>query len=202
MTRLQGRSGALGIVALAVLGSVVVILLATRAPGSGEGAPSAPTPSQASEMPTRAAAVTTAIAALYGLSVPAVIDRQRFRAVLQRVAAPGSRARVAALFGAVEPAVAAAFSRRPRVLRGAPLGYRLERFSATAASVSIWTVAIAASPGFAPQSQWRTVRVDLTWTEAGWKVTGGRGANGPAPSTPLPALATAAASFRELSHAP
>jgi hypothetical protein len=202
MTRLQGRGGALGIVALAVLGSVLVIMLATRGPGSGGSAPSAPTPSPASGAPTREGAVMTAIAALYGLSAPAVIDRQRFRVVLQRVAAPGSRARVAALFGAVEPAVAAAFRRRPRVLRGAPLGYRLERYSTTAASVSIWTVALAASPGFAPQSQWRTVRVDLTWTDAGWKVTGGRGANGPAPSTPLPALAVGAAGFRELSHVP
>jgi hypothetical protein len=142
------------------------------------------------------------VVALYALSVPAITSPDRFETEVLRLAAPGSEERVRRAFGATESAVRAAFSHEPRVLRGAPLGYRIDRFADGFASVAIWNVAIAASDGFGSESQWRTLTVDLDWTSHGWKVTGGKGASGPEPATALRELAREAATFRSFSHAP
>jgi hypothetical protein len=88
------------------------------------------------------------------------------------------------------------------VLRGAPLGYRVDEYNGTRASIAIWSVAIAGTPGQPAQSQWRTLVVDLLWTADGWRVTHGAGVNGPTPSTPLAELAAEAAGFRSFRHVP
>src|SRR5262249_17527092 len=98
--------------------------------------------------------------------------------------------------------LAASFRRDPHVLRAAPLGYRFIRYSHEQASVAIWSVAIAASPGFGPDVQWRTVVIDVAWTRNGWKVTGGSGSGGPDPETPLHDLVLESSAFRDLTHAP
>jgi hypothetical protein len=179
---------------------VVVLLSATAiALSIAHGSRS---PSPARPAPTRASAVRAAVAALYELSVPAVLSRARFDEAVRRLAAPGARRRLEATFGAAQPVLASAFRRSPRVLRGAPLGYRVERFSLRAARVAIWSVAIAGSPDFEPEAQWRTLAIDLVWTRGGWRVGGGSGVAGPDPSTPVRELATQASSFRSLTHVP
>ena len=117
-------------------------------------------------------------------------------------AATIARPRLEATFGAVDQSVLTAFQRRPAILRGAPLGYRVERYSPTSASVAIWTVTLAASPGFEATAQWRTLVVDLSWTAHGWRVERGDGSSGPDPATPLRGLAIASDRFRSFRHVP
>jgi hypothetical protein len=143
-----------------------------------------------------------AVSALSALSVPAILDRARFEAAVARLAAPGFDSKVSAAFGATSAGLAVSFRRGPRVLRAAPLGFRVVRFTRRKASVAIWTVAIAASRGFEADAQWRTVVIDLVWTRSGWRVSGGAGTAGPDPTTPLAELATEASSFRSLNHVP
>jgi len=142
------------------------------------------------------------VTALYRLSIPAFLDRRAFDASLRDVAAPRSAGRVRATFGASDPAMLAAFTERPRVLRAAPLGYRIERFSASSASVAIWSVAVAGTQRYGVQVQWRTLTVDLAWTPAGWKVTGGSGRGGPDPSGSVARLAASGSTFVPLRHVP
>ncbi|WP_028057940.1 hypothetical protein [Candidatus Solirubrobacter pratensis] len=143
-----------------------------------------------------------AITALYALSVPAILDRKRFDAAVVRLAAPGFDRKVSDAFGSTGAELAVSFRQAPRVLRAAPLGYRVVRYTPRAAAVAVWTVAIAASRGFEAGAQWRTVVIDVVWTRAGWKVSGGSGTAGPDPTTPLDELALEVSSFRSLSHVP
>jgi hypothetical protein len=165
----------------------------------------APTPgprAAAHAAPTRRSAVQAAVSALYALTIPAITDRTRFEDAVRKLAAPGSRRQLELTFGSHDPSLVTAFRARPSILRGAPVGYRVERFSRTAASVAIWTVTIAASPRFPATAQWRTLVVDLAWTPNGWRVAGGDGSGGPDPSTPLRELVSESSRFRSFVDAP
>ena len=153
-------------------------------------------------MPTQDGAVRKAVEALYALSVPAILDRRRFEVAVTRLAAPGFERKIIDAFGATGAQLAVAFRRGPRVLRAAPLGYRVVRYTTQSASIAIWSVAVAASRDFHSDAQWRTVVIDLVWTRAGWRVSGGSGSAGPDPTTPLDELATEASSFRSLTYVP
>jgi len=189
---------------------LAVIAIATISVGgvpvSRLGAPQTPPAVErdASREPerSRTTAVVAAVDALYALTIPAFTDRRRFEAAARRLAAARTIDRVRSAFGEVDPDVVAAFADRRSVLRGAPLGYRIDTYDGARASVAIWSVAIAAAPNEPPQSQWRTLVVDLEWTPAGWRVTNGVGIDGPAPDTPQRELAAQAASFRSLRHVP
>ncbi len=186
-----------GVALVCGVGLLVVLALASR---SGEQRPA-----QAARVPelrpTREGAVRSAVSALYRLTLPAVLDRKAFDASLRSLAAPSSAGQVRATFGATDPALIAAFAERPRLLRGAPLGYRIERYTTDAASVAIWNVAVAATRRYGVQVQWRTLVVDLAWTRSGWRVTGGSGRGGPGPARSVEGLAAAAATFEPLPHA-
>jgi hypothetical protein len=153
-------------------------------------------------VPTRASAIQAAVGALYALSGPAITDRRRFSIAVERLAAPGTADHVRAVFGGTDPEIVAAFRRNPSVLRGAPLGYRVDDYRSGIASIAIWSVAIAGAAGQQPRAQWRTLVVDLAWTTSGWRVTGGAGVDGPSPSTSQPELASQAAGFRTFRYAP
>lgn len=195
--RRLGVSAAAAVVALTV-GAGIWTLTDTTSPEPS----AAPIRAVPAMQPSRSTAVRTAVDALYALTVPALTDRTRFEAAVTRYAAPEATEHVAAVFGAGEREAIAAFSRRDAVVRGAPLGYRVDRYSNTTASVAIWSVAIAGAPGEAAVSQWRTLVVDLSWTPSGWRVTSGAGVSGPAPSTPLSELAAEAAGFRSFRYVP
>ena len=186
------------------LAAVVVAVAAIVAVLSGSGTHSRPAagPRAVAPQPTRHGAVRAAVSALYRLSIPALLDRRRFDAELSQVAAPRAAGRVRASFGAAEPSMLAAFAERPRLLRGAPLGYRVESYSPRSANVAIWSVAVAATQRYGTQVQWRTLNVELAWTAAGWKVTGGSGRSGPVPSGSAERLATSASGFEPLRHVP
>ena len=74
------------------------------------------------------------------------------------------------------------------ILRTSPVGYRIDRFAPTAATVSIWRVGIVGSGATAePQQSWRTETVSLVWEDKAWKVAALRSEPGPTP--PLPSSA-------------
>ena len=75
------------------------------------------------------------------------------------------------------------------ILRAAPVGYRVDRFTPRAATVAIWRVGIVGSGATAePQQSWRTETVSLVWERKTWKVAALRSEPGPTP--PLPTSAT------------
>jgi hypothetical protein len=158
-------------------------------------------PRHATARPTYGSAVRAAVDALEGLTVPALLDRRAFETAVSRYGAPEAAPRIRATFGAADPRLLAAFAERPRVLRGAPVGYRIERFTRRSASVAVWTVAIAATKRFGVRVAWRTLTIDLVWMAGRWRVTGGAGRNGPVPSAPLARFAAASARFNPLSDA-
>jgi hypothetical protein len=193
--RRRRRVAALAVLLIATV-ALAAISVASRSHGPHAGRRSgAPVPSERG-------AVKTAVAALYDLSIPAILDRARFRDSVARLAAPGFEDKVNAAFGTTGAGLAMSFQRGPRVLRAAPLGYRVVRYAPPDASVAIWSVAIAASRGFDPDAQWRTVVIELSWSGHAWKVTGGSGSAGPDLQTPLADLAREASGFRSLTHAP
>jgi hypothetical protein len=172
----------------------------SRSPGAP--APPPQTATRSLPTPTRVSAVHAAVTALYALSGPAITDRRKFSTAVERLAAPGTADHVRAVFGDTDPEIVAAFRRKPSVLRGAPLGYRIDDYRDGMASVAIWSVAIAGAAGQRPQAQWRTLVIDLAWTSRGWRVTNGGGIDGPSPSTSQPELAAQAAGFKAFSYAP
>jgi hypothetical protein len=189
-----------------ILVAAVVVLVGSALAAARLGAGTTPLPAPrerpSAPRPTEKAAVRLAVSALYALSVPAILDRARFESAVARLAAPGYERKVSAAFGATGAELAVSFRGEPRVLRSAPLGYRVVRFTQRDASIAIWSVAIAASRGFEADAQWRTVVIDLVWTSSGWRVSGGSGTEGPDPTTPLDELAIEASSFRSLTHVP
>lgn len=189
-------------VGVCVVVIVVALLVAAGSALSGPDSPEPSPPQIAQLQPSRSSAVQTAVDALYELTIPALTDRARFRTAVVRLAAPGAVEHVEAVFGAADPQAVADYSRAGAVVRGAPLGYRIDRYTADSASVAIWSVAIAAASSDQAESQWRTLVVDLAWTPAGWRVTNGAGVDGPAPSTPTRELAAEAAGFRSFRHEP
>src|SRR4029079_17039329 len=58
------------------------------------------------------------------------------------------------------------------VLRSVPVGYRLERYSSSRATVAVWYVGIVGSGATVqPQQSWRTEVVSLVWESGTWKVS-------------------------------
>src|SRR5262245_34666729 len=109
--------------------ALVAILLATVAlavisAASRSGGPHASHQTSA-PLPSERGAVRAAVTALYELSIPAILDRTRFRNAVARLAAPGFEDKVNAAFGTTGAGLAMSFQRGPRVLRAAPLGYRV-----------------------------------------------------------------------------
>ena len=86
------------------------------------------------------------------------------------------------------------------ILRASPVGYRVDRFAPTAATVSIWRVGIVGSGATAePQQSWRTETVSLVWQDNAWKVAALRSEPGPTPPLPSSAARSEAAElFRSI----
>jgi len=82
------------------------------------------------------------------------------------------------------------------ILRASPVGYRVDRFAPTAATISIWRVGIVGSGATAePQQSWRTETVSLVWEDKAWKVAALRSEPGPTPPLPTSVATTEAAAL-------
>lgn len=86
---------------------------------------------------------------------------------------------------------AAALANDPGVtLRGVPLGYRVESYTPSEATVSVWYAAIGVGTPEVPMSTaWGTDRLTLVWADGDWKISAISSAAGPEP----PSNATARA---------
>ncbi|HEY6887327.1 MAG TPA: hypothetical protein VI300_06090 [Solirubrobacter sp.] len=151
--------------------------------------------------PDRRDAATAALTFAQELAVTGVSQAAVYGPRLGRIAAPGAEARIRAAFGKGAEEVRRLIG-ETGILRAVPMGYRVDSFSARAASVSVWMVALAGGSRLEPTAQWRVLTLDLAWTSTGWRVTDGSGGGGPSPRTPLPLLATEAATFKEPRHVP
>jgi hypothetical protein len=157
-----------------------------------------------------AAAATAYVGALDG---PALLDASRLRTTLAAIASVESRA---ALVRAYEQAATQTRERlgvgtAPEpvlILRAVPVGYRIDRFTRDAATVSLWRVGIVGSgASVEPQQSWRTETVSMVWERGGWKVASFRSSAGPTPplapsaATPASVLFATVPEFEELKHA-
>jgi hypothetical protein len=65
-----------------------------------------------------------------------------------------------------------------------PLAWRVDDYRDTDARVSVWIVTILSAAGVAaPQSEFLTVTLDLSWVDGDWRVDGVRDTPGPTPIT-------------------
>jgi hypothetical protein len=65
-----------------------------------------------------------------------------------------------------------------------PLAWRVDRFVADEARVSVWVVTIlSAAEVAAPQAEYGTVTIDLAWVDGNWRVDAVRDTPGPTPMT-------------------
>jgi hypothetical protein len=65
-----------------------------------------------------------------------------------------------------------------------PLAWRVDRFDAAAARVSVWVVTIlSAAEAATPQAEYATVTLDLAWVDGDWRVDAVRDTPGPTPMT-------------------
>lgn len=162
---------------------------------------------------TSQGAAATATAYVGALDGPALLDAPRLRKTLAAIASAKSRE---ALVRAYEQAATQTRERlgvgtAPEpvlILRAVPVGYRIDRFTPDAATVSIWRVGIVGSgASVEPQQSWRTETVSLVWERGGWKVASFRSSPGPTPplapsaATPAGELFATVPEFEELKHA-
>ncbi len=65
-----------------------------------------------------------------------------------------------------------------------PMAWRVEHYRDSEARVSVWTVTVLSAAGVAaPQSEFLTVTLDLSWIDGDWRVDGVRDTPGPTPIT-------------------
>lgn len=169
--------------------------------GSGDASPAPVEAHAPAGSRTKAGAARTAARALSSLADPRLLSSpQARRAVIARIAPPGYRAELAPLFertyGYLDELLGASADRGEIVLRMTPLGYRVEAFSATRASVAVWQVTLLATPERAPIAAWSTSRAELVWSGGRWRVERfGTDAPGPVPVVTAPEAPGAAGDF-------
>ncbi|WP_217921938.1 hypothetical protein [Miltoncostaea oceani] len=175
--------------------------IAPRPDASADPAPPPVETAGPSASRTKAGAARTAAQALSSLADPRLLSSpQARRTAVARIAPPNYRAELAPLFertyGYLGDLLGASAGRGQVVLRMTPVGYRVEAFSATRASVAVWQVTLLATPERAPIAAWSTSRAELVWTGGRWRVERfGVDTPGPVPSVTAPEAPVAAGDF-------
>ena len=150
---------------------------------------------------TKAGAARTAAQALSVLADPRLLSSPQARhTAVARIAQPRYRAELAPLFertyGYLDELLGASTDRREVVLQMTPVGYRVDAFSATRASVAVWQVTLLATPERAPIAAWSTSRAELAWSGGRWRVERfGVDTPGPVPSVTAPEAPLGAGDF-------
>ena len=158
-----------------------------------------------------AAAATAYVGALDG---PALLDAPRLRTTLARDRLGGvTRRRSFGRTSRPRRRRASSSASEPPRNRSSSFGpsrsgYRIDRFTPDAATVSLWRVGIVGSGATVePQQSWRTETVSLVWERGDWKVASFRSSPGPTPplapsaATPASELFATVPEFEELKHA-
>jgi hypothetical protein len=163
---------------------------------------------------TVSGAAAAAAASVELLDGPALLDSIRIRQLVDRLAAAKARDGLARAYelGAAQARARLAADSVPApvvILRAALVGYRVDSFTPSAATVAVWRVGIVGSgASVQPQQSWRTETVSLVWERGAWKVAAFASSPGPTPPLPTAARATGTGDlfaeiprFREFSHA-
>jgi hypothetical protein len=216
---LGGLAAVVLVVVGIAIGSRIAAPRATGATTTVVGRSPRATPTPARTRPTRdtrtaAGAVAAAAAAVESLDGSALLDSVRIRRLVDLLATSDARDGLARAYeqGAVQARARLAADSVPApvvILRAALVGYRIDRFTPSAATVAVWRVGIVGSGATVPpQQSWRTETVSLVWERGAWKVASFASAPGPTPPLPTVAGATAAGDlfaeiprFREFSRA-
>lgn len=198
----------LGALALVLLGVAVGSRIAssdervvTQTVSAAGGAPSAVVPPAEpdtfAQFPrTREGATAAATAYVSALSGQALLDTNRLRGIVERIASGRARAELVSAYttAATETRRRLGVDSSPNAsvfLRVAPVGFRVAAFTENESSVLVWRVGIVASGATVqPQQVWTTETVGLVWEDDTWKVTDLGSAPGPTP--PLSASASPA----------
>jgi hypothetical protein len=147
----------------------------------------APAGAQAVFADTRAGAASAAASYVAALGGPALLDPTRLRAIVRRVVAPSVLPELERAYAeaATSAQIRLGLNGQPKpivILRSAPVGYRIERFSPNRAVVAVWDVGVVGSgANIDPQASWRTEHVTLIWDGGIWKAAEFRSASGPTP---------------------
>ena len=161
---------------------------------------------------TRAGAVASAARSITAFGGNVLLEPSRLRALVARIASDGSRTRLIDAFAEASSQTrtklgADTVPRPVIVLRAAPVGYRVERYSQLAATIAVWYVGVVGSGATVqPQQSWRTETVELAWERGAWKVDSFASTVGPTPaltasdSEPSGELFTTIPSFREFGY--
>lgn len=187
-------------VILVLVVAVLGILIGRASAAQQDGAVKRPTAPAATS--TRAGAVVSAIGYLSALRWDVLVDEARRERTIARYATPDAASQLDADLAAPAELLRAAVTRPPVLARSAVLGYRVDRFEADRATVSVWGMALFGTGTYEPVTQWSTSRVELVWSSNRWLVAGVRSNGGPSPDSSLRALARAQRTFREVRHAP
>jgi hypothetical protein len=137
--------------------------------------------------PTRAGAVVSAARSITAFDGDVLLHPTRLRAVVARIASTDSRAELTAASDEASAQTRAKLGAGTApapliVLRSVPVGYRIEQFSKSGATVAVWYVGIVGSGATVqPQQSWRTQVVSLVWENGVWKVNSFRSSAGPTP---------------------
>ena len=185
-------------------------LLPAKTAGSGAASP----PQRPKTAPTPAGAVAAAARSITAFDGDVLLSPERLRALVGRIASNESRLELVAAFSEASEQTraklgAATVPRPVIVLRSVPIGYRIDRFSKTEATVAVWYVGIVGSgASVQPQQSWRTQIVNLVWEHRAWKVRSFASSPGPTPPLPPPDttapagdLFTSIPRFEEFRHA-
>lgn len=184
---------------------VVAVLILRAGPGGTSSAPTATTTTAATpgglertdpgpsteragipvgfarnEAGARAAALTYATASQRWM----YFDDGGVERAVRAIASSASTARLAAEVGdevrAAREGLTGAAGRVWWIVR--PLATRVESHGRDAARVSVWVVSLLSAADVAmPQSDWRTVTIELVWENGDWRVDGIRDSAGPTP---------------------
>jgi hypothetical protein len=169
---------------------------------------------------TQQGAVAAAANYTRALSSNLILDTASRRAAIATLAAPEARARMQKTFDQAMASVrkgfgvsGAAADGAQVLMRGTPVGWRVDRYGNDAATVAIWVTSVAGSlggtEGPAPiREGWGTTTVQLRWVDGDWKQVDSVTTDGPvpiadvSPPTAAPELVTKANEFKEFIYAP
>jgi hypothetical protein len=149
-------------------------------------------PATASSAHTRAGAIATAARSITAFGGDVLLQPSRVRAIVERLASATSRTQLTEAFEEASAQTRAKLGAdtAPRpviVLRAAPIGYRVEHYSAAQATIAIWYVGIVGSGATVQlQQSWRTETVDLVWENSSWRVSSFASTAGPTPILAAP----------------
>ena len=154
------------------------------------------------------------------LSSDLILDTADRRAAISTLAAPEARAAMQKSFDQAVASlrkglgVTAANADDVQVLmRGSPVGWRVDAYGDDAARVAVWGTSVGGSIGGADgpvpiREGWGTTTMSLRWVKGDWKLVDSTTVDGPlpiadvSPPTAAPELVSQASEFKEFTYAP